>query len=97
MEGLFNIGRRAFVAMGVAAAAGAAKAQSKVVKARIVKGDPDPLRDVVKPADDEHQELGHLGGRYRCVGFEDEPLQIVSSLRNAGYKSAMPVWGDRIV
>lgn len=53
MEKSFNIGRRAFVAMGVAAAAGEAKAQSKVVKARIVKGDPDPLRDVVKPADDE--------------------------------------------
>jgi len=44
-----------------------------------------------------HQELGHLGGPWRCVGFEDEPLKIVSSLRNAGYKSAMPVWGDRIV
>ena len=44
-----------------------------------------------------HQELGHLGGRYRCVGFEDEPLKIVRSLRKAGYKAAMPVWGDRIV
>ncbi len=44
-----------------------------------------------------HQELGHLGGKYRCVGFEDEPLKIVRSLRKAGYKAAMPVWGDRIV
>ena len=44
-----------------------------------------------------HQELGHLGGKYRCVGFEDEPLKIVRSLREAGYKAAMPVWGDRIV
>ena len=44
-----------------------------------------------------HQELGHLGGRYRCVGFADSPLPIVRALRGAGYKSAMPVWGDRIV
>ena len=44
-----------------------------------------------------HQELGHLGGRWRCVGFEDEPLKIVRALREAGYKAAMPVWGDRIV
>ena len=44
-----------------------------------------------------HQELGHLGGRWRCVGFEDEPLKIVRSLRADGFNAAMPVWGDRIV
>ena len=44
-----------------------------------------------------HQELGHLVGRWRCVAFEDEPLKIVRSLRAAGFKAAMPVWGDRIV
>ena len=44
-----------------------------------------------------HQELGHLGGRWRCVAFEDEPLKIVRSLRAAGFNAAMPVWGDRIV
>ena len=44
-----------------------------------------------------HQELMHLGGRWRCVGYEDEPLKIVRSLRAAGFNSAMPVWGDRIV
>ena len=44
-----------------------------------------------------HQELGHLGGQWRCVAFEDEPLKIVRALRDAGYKSYMPVWGDRIV
>ena len=43
-----------------------------------------------------HQELGHLGGRWRCVGFADSPLPIVRALREAGYKSAMPVWGDRV-
>ncbi|MBO7684726.1 MAG: MBL fold metallo-hydrolase [Kiritimatiellae bacterium] len=44
-----------------------------------------------------HQELGHLGGPWRCVAFEDEPLKIVRSLRAAGFNAAMPVWGDRIV
>ena len=43
-----------------------------------------------------HQELGHLGGRWRCVGFADSPLPSVRALREAGYKSAMPVWGDRV-
>lgn len=44
-----------------------------------------------------HQELGHIPGKYRCVAFEDEPLQRVRGLREAGFKAAMPVWGDRIV
>ena len=44
-----------------------------------------------------HQELGHIPGQYRCVAFEDEPLQRVRGLREAGFKAAMPVWGDRIV
>ena len=44
-----------------------------------------------------HQELGHLGGRYRCVGFHEEPARIVRELRALGAKVAMPVWGDRIV
>lgn len=44
-----------------------------------------------------HQELGHLGGQWRCVGFEDEPLRIVRSLRSAGFKAALPLWGDRII
>ena len=44
-----------------------------------------------------HQELGPLGGQWRCVAFEDEPLKIVRVLRDVGYKSYMPVWGDRIV
>lgn len=43
-----------------------------------------------------HQELGHLGGPWRCVAFEDEPLQTVRRLRSEGHASAMPVWGDRI-
>ena len=43
-----------------------------------------------------HQELEHLGGRFRCVGFADGPLKFVRALRAAGYKSFMPVWGDRI-
>ena len=44
-----------------------------------------------------HQELGHIHGKYRCVAFENEPLQRVRGLREAGFKAAMPVWGDRIV
>ncbi len=44
-----------------------------------------------------HRELGHIPGQYRCVAFEDEPLQRVRGLREAGFKAAMPVWGDRIV
>ena len=44
-----------------------------------------------------HQELAHLAGPWRCVAFEDEPLKIVETLRAAGHKSFMPVWGDRIV
>lgn len=44
-----------------------------------------------------HQELGHLVGRWRCVGFQDEPMKIVRSLREAKFNAAMPVWGDRIV
>ena len=44
-----------------------------------------------------HQELGHIHGKYRCVAFENEPLQKVRGLREAGFKAAMPVWGDRIV
>lgn len=43
-----------------------------------------------------HQELGHLPGPYRCVAFEDEPLKTVRRLRDAGFRSVMPVWGDRI-
>ena len=44
-----------------------------------------------------HQELGHIHSRWRCVAFEDGPLPIVKSLCDAGYKAAMPVWGDRVV
>lgn len=43
-----------------------------------------------------HQELGHLGGPWRCVAFEDEPLKIVHQLRAEGFSSALPVWGDRV-
>lgn len=44
-----------------------------------------------------HQELGHLGGRWRCVGFHEEPTRILKSLRALGANAVMPVWGDRIV
>jgi L-ascorbate metabolism protein UlaG (beta-lactamase superfamily) len=44
-----------------------------------------------------HQELGHLGGRWRCVGFHEEPAKYLKSLSELGAKVAMPVWGDRIV
>lgn len=44
-----------------------------------------------------HQELGHLGGPWRCVAFHDEPAKIVRTLRAEGFNCAMPVWGDRIV
>ena len=44
-----------------------------------------------------HQELGHLGGRWRCVGFHEEPARIIRELRTMNRPVAMPVWGDRIV
>ena len=44
-----------------------------------------------------HQELGHLGGRWRCVGFHEEPAKIIRELTDLGARVAMPVWGDRIV
>lgn len=44
-----------------------------------------------------HQELGHLGGPYRCVGYEEEPKKIRETLAAKGIACAMPVWGDRIV
>ena len=44
-----------------------------------------------------HQELGHLGGRWRCVGFHEEPARILRELGDMGLKAAMPVWGDRII
>ena len=43
-----------------------------------------------------HQELGHLGGRWRCVGFHEEPVKVIRGLRELGARTAMPVWGDRI-
>ena len=43
-----------------------------------------------------HQELGHLGGPWRCVGFHEEPRSIIKKLRSLGARVAMPVWGDRI-
>ena len=43
-----------------------------------------------------HQELGHLGGRWRCVGFHEEPAKVVRELTALGARTAMPVWGDRI-
>lgn len=43
-----------------------------------------------------HQELGHLGGRWRCVGFHEEPRRILNGLRALGANAVMPVWGDRI-
>lgn len=46
-----------------------------------------------------HQELGHLGGRWRCVGFHEEPERIRREFEKNGKADAvaMPVWGDRIV
>ena len=46
-----------------------------------------------------HQELGHLGGRWRCIGFHEEPAKYRKQFEemNAGDRIAMPVWGDRIV
>lgn len=44
-----------------------------------------------------HQELGHLGGPYKCVGFNDAPLKIREELEKMGVACAIPVWGDRIV
>ncbi len=43
-----------------------------------------------------HQELGHLGGPWRCVSFYDEPLHIVADLRQLGAKAAVAAWGDRL-
>ena len=43
-----------------------------------------------------HQELGHLGGRWRCVGFHEEPAKILRELKEIGARAAMPVWGDRV-
>ncbi|MBO5642947.1 MAG: MBL fold metallo-hydrolase [Kiritimatiellae bacterium] len=43
-----------------------------------------------------HQELGHLGGKYRCVGFHEEPKKYMKSLPEIGANTALPVWGDRI-
>jgi L-ascorbate metabolism protein UlaG (beta-lactamase superfamily) len=44
-----------------------------------------------------HQELGHLGGRWRCVGFHEEPAKYLKSLTDLGAKTAIAAWGDRIV
>jgi len=44
-----------------------------------------------------HQELGHLGGRWRCVGFHEEPAKIAKELSALGATAAMPVWGERMV
>ena len=44
-----------------------------------------------------HQELGHLGGPWRCVGFDQEPRHVINALRPLGARVMMPVWGDRIV
>lgn len=44
-----------------------------------------------------HQELGHLGGRWRCVGFHEEPAKYLKSLTELGAKTAIPAWGDRLV
>jgi len=44
-----------------------------------------------------HQELGHLGGRWRCVGFHEEPARIKNELTALGAKVAMPVWGERMI
>ena len=44
-----------------------------------------------------HQELGHLGGPWRCVAFDEEPRHVINALRPLGANVAMPVWGDRIV
>ena len=43
-----------------------------------------------------HQELGHLWGLWRCVGFHEEPAQIMAELRALGADVVMPVWGDRL-
>ena len=43
-----------------------------------------------------HQELGHLGGSWRCIGFHEEPMKVIRGLRELGARTAMPVWGDRI-
>ena len=43
-----------------------------------------------------HQELGHLWGRWRCVGFHEEPARIMKELRALGAHPVMPVWGDRL-
>lgn len=46
-----------------------------------------------------HQELGHLGGCWRCVGFHEEPAFIRKQFEalGAGDRIGMPVWGDRII
>lgn len=45
-----------------------------------------------------HQELGHLGGRWRCVGFHEEPAKIRRQfVEMRAPVVEMPVWGDRIV
>lgn len=46
-----------------------------------------------------HQELGHLGGRWRCIGFHEEPARYrkIFGEMNAGDRIAMPVWGDRLI
>ena len=51
----------------------------------------------LKPAAELLKELGHLGGRWRCVGFHEEPARILRELGEMGLRAAMPVWGDRIV
>ncbi len=43
-----------------------------------------------------HQELGHLGGPWRCVGFP-ECAGVVEGVRKAGARAALLAWGDRVV
>ena len=43
-----------------------------------------------------HQELGHLGGPWRCVGFHEEPASILKTLHELKAPVVMPVWGDKI-
>ena len=43
-----------------------------------------------------HQELGHLWSRWRCVGFHEEPADIMAHMPKDA-NMLMPVWGDRLV
>ena len=51
--GSHTVNRRAFITMGAAVTAGVAAAQTKVVKGRMKKNDPDPAHDVAAVTDEE--------------------------------------------